>query len=306
MGIYDREYYRREGPHFLSSFTERAHACKTLILINVIVFVVQLLVPPFTQWFWVNADEVLGGQVWRLLTYAFLHDADGAFPFHLLFNMLFLWFLGSEIEELYGSREFVATYLTSAVLGGLVYVGTVLAGLVPDRPCIGASGAVYTVMVLAALHYPNRTIYVFFFPMRLWLAVALFVGYDAYSFLILTAREGSRGPGTAFQVHLAGAAFAFLYFKFQWRIMSVWEEMRSWFGSRRYRSRPRLRVYREDESATPVAAASASPKAEVDEHLEAQVDAVLEKVSRHGQSSLTDSEREILFRASEVYKKRRP
>jgi hypothetical protein len=65
-----------------------------------------------------------------------------------------------------------------------------------------------------------------------------------------------------------------------------------------------LRVYPDDEPNTPVAVPS--PRSgDVDEHLEAQVDAVLEKVSRHGQDSLTDSEREILFRASEVYKKKR-
>jgi hypothetical protein len=108
------------------------------------------------------------------------------------------------------------------------------------------------------------------------------------------------------QVHLAGAAFGFLYYKFQWRMMGVWEEIRSWFGTaRRFRPRPRLRVYREEEPATPVALPSGGPAREVDEHLEAQVDAVLEKVSRHGQASLTDHEREILFRASEVYKKKR-
>lgn len=307
MGIYDREYYRREGPSFLSSFTERAHACKWLILINVIVFVVQLLIEPFAEWFWVSRDGVLSGQVWRLVTYAFLHDPDNVL--HIIFNMLWLWFLGAEIEDLYGSREFVATYLTSAFLGGVAYVATVMAGLVPNVPCLGASGAVYTVMVLAALHYPNRIIYIFFFPLRLWLLVVICVAIDGYQFLMLP-RISWDGPQpfsqAAVQVHLTGAAFGFLYYKFQWRMMGIWEDIRSWFGAaRRFRPRPRLRVYREEEPATPVALASGGPAREVDEHLEAQVDAVLEKVSRHGQASLTDHEREILFRASEVYKKKR-
>jgi membrane associated rhomboid family serine protease len=307
MGIYDREYYRREGPSFLSSFTERAHACKWLILINVIVFVIQLLIPTFTEWFWVSRDGVMSGQVWRLVSYAFLHDPDNVF--HIIFNMLALWFLGAEIEDLYGSREFVATYLTSAFLGGIAYVVTVVAGIVPNSPCLGASGAVYTVMVLAALHYPNRVIYFFFFPLRLWLIVVIWVGIDAYQFLTLprlSLDQLDHYPRSAVQVHLAGAAFGFLYYKFQWRMMAIWEEFRSWFGTaRRFRPRPRLRVYREEEPATPVAIAPAGPAREVDEHLEAQVDAVLEKVSRHGQASLTDHEREILFRASEVYKKKR-
>jgi membrane associated rhomboid family serine protease len=298
MGIYDREYYRREGPSFLGSFTERAHACKWLILINVVVFVLQLIIPQVTELGILNVQSVMSGEVWRLLTHAFLHSPDD--PFHIIFNMLFLWFLGAEVEDLYGSREFLAMYLTAAVVGGVAHVITVLTGAVHDSVgCLGASGAVMAVMVVAAFHYPQRIVYVFFFPLRLWLIVVIYVSLNAYQFLTQT------GGHTAVDVHLAGAGFGFLYYKFQWRILGFWEDIRSWFGTRRVRTRPRLRVYREEEPSTPVALAPAGPKLEVDEHLEAQVDAVLEKVSRHGQASLTDSEREILFRASEVYKKRR-
>lgn len=309
MGIYDREYYRREGPSFLGSFTERGPMCRWLILINVIVFVIQMLTPrAFTEFFAVSVPGVFSGQVWQLLTYAFLHDTGSAW--HIIMNMLGLWFLGTEVEDLYGGREFLATYLLSAFLGGVAYVVTVATGMMPGGYCVGASGAVYTVLILAALHYPNRQIYLIIIPVRLWLIAVIWVGLDAFTFLwVLRSTAGFEAgyaeTRTAVQVHLAGAAFGFLYYKFQWRVLGWWEDIRSWFSIRRFRSRPRLRVYREEESSTPVALAPAGPKLEIDEHLEAQVDAVLEKVSRHGQASLTDSEREILFRASEVYKKRK-
>src|SRR5947209_8400316 len=180
MGIYDRDYYRREGPSFLGSFIERGTICKWLIGINVFFFVVQMVTRvqgvvdfggmqiggewkpgPFTQALWLDVDKVLSGQVWRLLTYAFLHDTANIW--HILFNMLFLWWFGSDVEDLYGSREFLAVYLLSAFLGGVAFVLT--AGVTGERPegierpplqCLGASGAVTAVMVLCALHYPTR------------------------------------------------------------------------------------------------------------------------------------------------------
>src|SRR5262245_46703261 len=104
MGIYDREYYRREGPSFLDSFHLRGQVCKWLIIINIAVYVVQLLTRrqlfpgvwlagPFTDALVLNVDLVLDGQVWRLLTYAFLHDDGTGFPpqsgfyWHIIFNM---------------------------------------------------------------------------------------------------------------------------------------------------------------------------------------------------------------------------
>src|SRR5205085_5681778 len=106
MGIYDRDYYRREGPSILASFTERGKICKWLVLFNVALFVLQLLTRSSATWnvtehLALTKDQVLHGQVWRLLTYAFLH---GDF-WHILFNMLFLWWFGTDIEDLYGPRE---------------------------------------------------------------------------------------------------------------------------------------------------------------------------------------------------------
>lgn len=309
MGIYDRDYYRREGPSFLAAITDRGKVCKWLILVNVACYVaqwltlqhvreggrlVEVLPGPFTEALILNVDAVLQGQVWRLLTYAFLHDTGSLW--HILFNMLFLWWFGKDVEDLYGPREFLAVYLTSAVLGGVAFVLGHLAGY-PGKYCLGASGAVTTVMVLCACHYPTRLIYfMFFLPVPIW----LFVGFQVVQDVI-----GLIGPATsntAFSVHLGGAAFAFAYYKLHWRIMNVLPSVGSW--RRQRRSRARLRLYREDEPQTPVQV-GVSAASDVDEQLEARMDAVLKKVADHGLESLTEQERNILLRASEAIRRKK-
>jgi membrane associated rhomboid family serine protease len=320
MGIYDRDYYRREGHSFLGSFTERGTVCKWLIGINIVVFIAQMLtlpaqpayrgdLGPITDSFILDRDAVLGGQVWRLLTYAFLHSPS-AFA-HILFNMLFLWWFGSDVEDLYGPREFLAFYLASAVAGGVLYVVTPFFEMGSLGPCLGASGAVIAVTVLCAFHFPNRIIYLFMFlPVPIWAFVVFEVGYDAYQLL-------QRSPtGTAVAAHVGGAAFAVAYYKLHWNLMRVVSRLRLteiastlklW---RKRRSQPRLRVYREseEERSEPVGVTAAPPPPQArpdDEQLEAKMDAVLEKISRVGKENLTDSDREVLRLAAEAIKRRR-
>jgi membrane associated rhomboid family serine protease len=297
MGIYDRDYYRREGPSFLGSFANRGQVCKWLVIINAIAFVIQILTlsrGTFTNFFILDPEKVMNGEVWRLLTYAFLHSPTDIF--HIVFNMLFLWWFGHEVEDLYGHVEFLVFYLSAALLGGVAFVVTAQLGMV-HGVCLGASGAVIAVLVVFAFHYPRQIILLFFvLPVPIWLFVVLEVVLDAFVFLSRYA------TGVAVSVHLAGAAFGALYFKARLRLTDLWPKFR-WRP--RQRSRPRLRVYKEEEAETPQPVPVAAPSPDMDEQLEAKVDAVLEKVARSGQASLTESERQILLRASEIYKKRR-
>ncbi len=333
MGIYDREYYRREGPSFLDSFQLRGQVCKWLIVLNVLVFAIQLLTRKgvggalivfylpgsFTDALILNTDAVFQGQVWRLLTYAFLHDPGvgllpGHWYLHIIFNMWFLWMFGSEMEELYGPREFLGFYLIAALIGGLAFQA--VGAITGQRFCLGASGAVTAVMVLYALHFPRRTLLLFFvLPMPVWIFVAFQVVQDTFLFVArsdpfaeLLQRMGQPEitqvkSKVAVSVHLGGALFALLYYKLGWRLTGFWPRLRAWKAQR---SRPRLRVFRDEEESTPEAVpASGASSRSVDEQLEAKLDAVLEKVARSGQESLTESERQILLRASEIYKRRR-
>jgi membrane associated rhomboid family serine protease len=248
MTIYDREYYRREGPSFLGSFARHGQVCKWLILINVAVFVLQTFAvaqtdeftrhkePLLTPYLTLNADQLFHGEVWRLVTYGFAHHD----LWHILFNMLFLWFCGSELEDLYGPREFLAFYLSAVVLAGLSYVGWEISQDI-HASVLGASGAVTAAMVLFACHYPSRQIYIWFlFPLPIWVFVGFQVLSDTYMFV--------RGVPTtlAFAAHLGGAGFGFAYYKLQWRITNLF----GWLPALRLpslRSQPRLRVYREEE-----------------------------------------------------------
>ena len=306
MGIYDRDYYRREGPSLLGSFSDRGTVCKWLIGVNAAVFILQMfttvetplgirLPGPLTDALVLDPDKVVHGQVWRLLTYAFLHDTNSVM--HILFNMLFLWWFGADMEDLYRPKEFLAFYLASAVAGGVVHVALVKLSLIHASTVVGASGAVTAVMMLCALHYPTKIILLFFFlPVPIWAFVVFAVAKDFF-----TLMGGLRTERVAVDVHLAGAAFGFFYVKCHLHLTSLWPQLKTW---RRRQSQPRLRVYRdEEETPAPVSVAAAVPADE--EQLEAKMDAILEKISRTGKDSLTPPERELLLRASEVFKKKR-
>jgi membrane associated rhomboid family serine protease len=331
MGIYDREYYRREGPSFLGSLAEQGRVTNWLIGLNILCFIIQVLTRvrpplpaelteqlpefqlelmrrslslvagPFENFLILDVDQVMHGQVWRLLTYGFLHSTGSLW--HILFNMLFLFWFGRQVEETVGGREYLWFYLTGVVLGGLGFTLACQMNLHVGHRALGASAGVTAVLVLAACYHPRQIIYLFFLiPVPIWLFVVVFVVADAFDLL------GNKMGGTATSAHLAGAAFGFCYYKFGWRL-SGWT---GWLGGLARRgARPRLRVYREDEGETPTprpgpapAAVGASRLLE-DEHLEAQVDAILEKIPRVGMEGLTENERQLLLRASEAIKRRR-
>jgi hypothetical protein len=158
------------------------------------------------------------------------------------------------------------------------------------------------VMVVYACHFPREIIYFFgVLPIPVWLFVGVQVAQDTIIFV------GQTATRVGVSAHLGGAAFGFAYFKLHLRLLSLLPDFSGMLrGGARRRARPPLRVYREDEEMpAPVGVTAPAAKPEADEQLEAKLDAVLEKVARHGQASLTETERQILFRASEVYKKRR-
>ncbi len=308
MGIYDRDYYRKEGPSFLDYFTSSGQVCKWLVVIHVVVYIVQLVTlnprpgfgeeryGPFTSYLAMKPEQVFEHfQVWRLFTGMFLHGPENWL--HIIWNMLFLWWFGRDLEDLYGHREFLSFYLGAGVISNFLWGVTGLwqpVGAQPIYPLsLGASGAVTAVMVLCALHYPFRTILIMFvLPVPLWLWAVIRVGGDLFYFL-----QGVP-LGVRISANLAGALFALLYYNLGWRFTSA---LATFAGLMRRSGRPKLRVYREEPTVA-VAARSAGPR---DEQLEAKADAILEKVSRHGIDSLTPEERGILQRVSEQYKKRR-
>ncbi|MBX9578780.1 MAG: rhomboid family intramembrane serine protease [Gemmataceae bacterium] len=302
MGIHDRDYYR-DGGRGLFDAWGRQRVTVWLIAVTCAAWVAQLATLRLpgggvTGAFIYDPDLVRRGEVWRLLTPVFLHDPRS--PFHLFFNMLVLYWAGSRLEDRYGGREFLLFYLAAGLFAGVVDFLVELAGQTPPARALGASGAVTAVLVLYACHYPRQQILLFFvIPMPVWLVVVLYVGLDAIGAF------GGRQDGIGYVAHLAGALFGLLYYQTGIRLASILPE---WGRSpRRPAPAPRLRVVPIDppdaDDQQPAPPPAAAPPA--DAGFDARVDAVLAKVSKYGQETLTPEEREILFRAGELYKKRR-
>ena len=313
MGIHDREYYRdsTRGSGWLSG---AAPACKAIIVINVGVFVAEKLFNVnLGLWFGATSDQIFGQfQVWRLLTATFLHD--GTNVFHLVFNMLFLWMVGREMEAFYGSRDFVAFYISAAIVSTLTWA-------ISDRfqagggqgIMIGASGAVMATMVLHALYRPRREVLLVIFPVEMWFLLVLYLGSDLLQFL-----SDSKGP-VAYTSHLGGAAFGYLFKTADLRLSTI----EKWAKQKR---RPKLRIVSPDPreaSPTPatvrpsvgpswtpsVASASATRPSPVfvppEEQIDEKLDEILVKIARDGRGALSDEENRILDEASRRARNRR-
>ena len=290
MGIYDRDYYRGEASASLW-FTGQTRVTIGLVVANVVVFVGQALWPAdlrgpgLTEALKLIPSKVFEDlQVWRLLTATFCHS-PGDF-WHILWNMVFLWWFGNELEKLYGSREFLIFYLCAAVFSSFAWalVSWLRAPAGFEPSMIGASGAVMAVAVLYTMYYPRQPIYMWgIIRMEMRVMMTIYLVADAYQFI------GSQYSLVAHLAHLAGAAYAVVY---------KWADLRTTrlFAARR--SRPRLRVV--------------SPEPEPIEHpplldadLEHRMDAVLAKIAREGKASLNDEEREVLSQASRRLRDRR-
>jgi membrane associated rhomboid family serine protease len=187
-------------------------AVRLLLWTNVGVFLAMVLVPPlgsfFTQYFGLRPAAVLTRfWLWQPFTYMFLHGGIG----HILLNMLVLWMFGTQLERIWGSRFFLRYYFITGVGAGLATIG---AGLLPAAfaeptyvgVTIGASGAIYGLLVAFALHYPNAPVLMFFlFPVPARYFVMII---GAIAFLSVP-----RGGGVAHIAHLGGLVVGYLYLK---------------------------------------------------------------------------------------------
>lgn len=291
MGIYDRDYYQRD--RFGFSFSGPRTMVGTLILLNVVAYLADALFTAdghsITLFLAAPADVLTRPLAWwKLITYGFAHDPN---PQHIFLNMLALFFLGPEIENTYGRREFLRIYLAALLAGSLTWAAINWAQGHFRGTLLGASGAVTAVVVLYALNFPHRTLLLFFIlPVPAWFAGLLVVLLDLYGAI--------QRPETqvAYVVHLAGAALALLYFQSGVNFGRLLPDL-----SGRFR-RPRLRLRQpapEDEKDEDDAGASS------EDELNMEVDRILEKISRQGEASLTRKERRTLRLASRQYQKRR-
>ena len=130
-------------------------------------------------------NQVLHGAVWQLFTYLFLHSL--ASPGHILFNMLGLWMFGAPIEETWGTRRFLQYYFLCGVGAGICVVAAALAFGGASQPTIGASGAIYGLLLAFGMLFPEQEILVMFlFPIKAKYMVMIF---GAIAFVVLVSKR---------------------------------------------------------------------------------------------------------------------
>ncbi len=316
MGINDRDYGRAERTPWDRVENPRSMLV-ILIVVNVVVFVVQLLAqynvkhPMPTEYnsiemtdtdrailqarytekrsylddyFAVHGTSLYRPWLWyQTLTYGFLHNIGNIF--HLAVNMFMLYVFGKPIEEKLGGQEFLKTYLAAIIFGGIVAlvspsIMTLIANSSLNTMTVGASGGVLAMTVIFACYFPNRELlFMFVFPIKAWVLASLIV------FMNLLGAAGLSGSSTAYGVHLAGALFGFLYVHRQWSFhkldLTVLADLPETLRQRSRRAK--LKIH--------------DPEKKIREE-EREADRILAKIHQSGESSLTAAERRTLEKYS--------
>jgi membrane associated rhomboid family serine protease len=284
-----------------TDYPRMTRVVQVLLAINIAVaFLEATVVQPaeLETWFAFKSSAL---PWWTWASYMFLH----AGLWHLAMNMYTLWIFGPRIEHLWGSRSFALFYIWCGLGGAVFHAIFVGSGVL-----IGASAAIFGVMLAYAMHWPKDEIYLLgVVPMKVSTLVGLMVAMNL--FLGYTSGAG----GVAYFAHLGGFAFAFLYLKKPQHVSidqlrqrvspapDVGDDM-----SPRATPRPSSRSRNRDEVDEIVAQSKAAVKSparvEPAKRVEPrnskaeELDRVLDKISRHGLTSLTPGERKLLDEAS--------
>ena len=215
-------------------------AVKILIIANIVVFGLNLIVPAMTIRLGLVPAAVFGEwAVWQPITYMFLHDTGGVG--HILINMLSLWMFGTELERTWGTRFFTKYYFITGIGAA---ASTLVLSMLPFSfadgmyysVTVGASGAIYGLLLAYGLYFPNRPIYVYLvFPIPAKYFVMI-IGAIAF-----VSSIGGPG-GVAHSAHLGGLVVGYLYLR-GLRVRPLDEIKYRWLRWRMGRARSRFDVY---------------------------------------------------------------
>ncbi len=298
MGLQDREYYSGQEPQQGFTFGGNQRMMVTnLVIINVAIFFADAFT---TDGRWLSNFLSLKADVythpwdiWQLLTYGFAHASLGSSEgiWHVGMNMFMLWMFGRDIEDRFGRNEFVLFYLAAIVFSGLVWLLVENAWLFTSGikfehapRMLGASGGVTAIFMMFVLLYPRRTLYLWgLLAVPAWLIGAFVVGSDLFRGI-----SGSS-DNVAWQAHLAGAGFAFMYLRSGWSFSRLFAGGGRW-KVRLPKGRPSLKIHDPERSA---------------QQMESEADRILDKLHREGDQSLTTRERRILEKYSRQMREKR-
>ena len=247
------------GPGMLSPFI------KYIIGINLALFIIQNFYPQMTSLLGLTPVRFFGdfpNLLYQPFTYMFLHGSLG----HIFFNMFALWMFGTEIELTWGSKRFSKFYLIGGICGALL---TLIVQSGQSAVVVGASAAIYSVLVAYWFMFPNRQLLLFFvLPVKVKWAIP---GIMLLGFLF-------GGREIAHFAHLGGAIFGFIYMKSDWKFLSFSNKYKAY----KYK-RQQARFEKNKEKA---------------EAVMKKVDDVLDRINEVGFENLTKEEKRILEEAS--------
>ncbi len=226
---------------------------------------------------------------WQPFTYMFMHGGLG----HLLFNMLALWMFGAELENAWGSRRFLMFYIVCG-LGAAVSNLLVAPLLGQAAPTVGASGAVFGVLIAFGMLFPDRPIYLYFLlPVKAKYFIAVYIGLELFYGITGTS------DGIAHVAHLGGAAVGFVYTL----AITGLIPLSSWLSRFRGGASATLSGRRYPRGGEDIKDAKfydikSGDRMDEDESSQEVIDAILDKISSSGYQSLTEEEKRILNEAS--------
>ena len=269
------------------------------------------VMPPLHAWGHFSTATLLGGEVWRLVTFQFLHGG----PMHLLFNMLGLWIFGRLTEEGIGSsRRYLAFYLMCGLCGGLMYLilnglGNIAAslgypnipGLLPGSaaaPLVGASAGVFGVIMAAAYLQPQLQVMLLIPPIPVKIR-NLAYAYVIIAIIVVLFNWSNAGGEAA---HLGGAIAGYFFIRrshllkdFFAEFTDIADRVKGWFGGK-----PKLRLAGLDAAPPAKAPPRGTSLRDIDPKLEAEVDRILAKSNASGIDSLTPDELATLKRSTDL------
>lgn len=264
---------------------------KNLVIANVAVFLVDYMTQGSLRFYMAFVPGRVLVEPWTLVTYMFAH---GNF-WHLFWNMLGLFFFGPPLEQRWGSREFLKFYFIAGFGGAALSFAFAF-----NSPIIGASAAVYGVMLAFAMNWPDAPIYIWgILPVKAKYLVGVLAVFSIMSMM------NPSGGNIAHAAHLGGFAAGFLYLKFS-------GPGGAFGGFRKMMNKRKLKVVSYDDSArsaptrTGTGTGSGTRRRPAgsaeEEKLLDELDRVLEKISTQGMSSLSAEERRLLDEVSRRYR----
>jgi len=268
---------------------------KQLLIANVVVyFLTQATGMGFwAEWFGLNPQNVIFGlRVWQPFTYLFLHGGI----WHIGMNMLMLWMFGSELEKLWGRKEFIRYYMITGVGAGVFslvpYFIGVLSGYEGYIPSIiGASGAVYGILLAYAATYPDRKVLVY-------MIMPVKIKYLMLIMGVMTFTSMGNGDGISHITHLGGLVVGWIYLKRNGRYRGLNIPWRQWLGKFN-----KVRIIPSDKPKQPRQSTSAPRqhgwhRVKNESELRQEMDFLLDKITRVGYEELSNTEKARLLELS--------